>query len=103
MNQTGTNSENMSVWFMGYTPELATASMIAGANSMGHWITLNGQDVGGTYIYAAHGSTTAGPMWGDAMKKISTWLKGSDFVTPSGTDIAGIVTSLPDVNGMSIS
>ncbi|MGI8523504.1 MAG: penicillin-binding protein [Nocardioides sp.] len=98
--KTGTTDSNMSVWFMGYTPELATASMIAGANRLGHWITLNGQNVGGSYIEAAHGSTTAGPMWGDAMKTISTWLKGSDFVSPSGEDIAGIPSTVPNVNGM---
>ena len=62
---------NMAVWFVGYTPNLATASMIAGANDEGTWVTLNGQNVGGTFISAAHGSTTAGPMWGDAMKAIS--------------------------------
>ena len=41
--KTGTNDDNMSVWYMGYTPNLATASMIAGANRLGHWVTLNGQ------------------------------------------------------------
>ncbi len=34
--KTGTTQEGKSVWFMGYTPELATAAMIAGANSDGH-------------------------------------------------------------------
>ena len=48
--KTGTNDNNMSVWYMGYTPNLATASMIAGANSMGHWITLNGQLLNGTLL-----------------------------------------------------
>ena len=66
--KTGTTDSNMSVWFMGYTPNLATAAMIAGANQLGHWITLNGQTIGGTYTDVAHGSTTAGPMWCDAMK-----------------------------------
>ena len=42
--------------------------MIAGANSKGHPLSLNGQTVGGVFIQGAHGSTTAGPMWGDAMK-----------------------------------
>src|SRR3954452_2334556 len=72
--KTGTIDDNMAVWFCGYTPNLATASMIAGANSLGHWITLNGQTLKGGYVATAHGSTTAGPMWGDAMQVIQQWL-----------------------------
>ena len=44
-------------------------SMIAGANQEGHRITLERPDLGGSYIYAASGSGTAGPMWGDAMQR----------------------------------
>jgi membrane peptidoglycan carboxypeptidase len=98
--KTGTNDNNMSVWFMGYTPDLATASMIAGANSLGHWITLNGQTIGGVFTDVAHGSTTAGPMWYDAMSKIQNWLPDATFTPPNGQDINGIQTSVPDVAGM---
>jgi membrane peptidoglycan carboxypeptidase len=99
--KTGTNQDNMSVWFMGYTPNLATASMIAGANSLGHWITLNGQTIGGIYTDVAHGSTTAGPMWYDAMSVIQQWLPDATFTPPNGADINGVLTTLPDVGGMS--
>jgi membrane peptidoglycan carboxypeptidase len=98
--KTGTNDNNMSVWFMGYTPNLATASMIAGANSQGHWITLNGQTIGGIYTDVAHGSTTAGPMWYDAMSKIQNWLPDATFTPPNGQDISGVQTTVPDVAGM---
>jgi membrane peptidoglycan carboxypeptidase len=98
--KTGTNDNNMSVWFMGYTPNLATASMIAGANSQGHWITLNGQTIGGVYTDVAHGSTTAGPMWYDAMSKIQNWLPDATFTPPNGQDISGVQTTVPDVAGM---
>jgi len=100
--KTGTINDNMSVWFIGYTPSLATASMIAGANDVGHWITLNGQVVGGSYIVSAHGSTTAGPMWGQAMKAIEDTLPDEDFVPPAGTEISGILKEVPDVNGLSV-
>jgi membrane peptidoglycan carboxypeptidase len=98
--KTGTNDNNMSVWFMGYTPNLATASMIAGANRVGHWITLNGQTIGGVYTDVAHGSTTAGPMWYDAMKVIQNWLPNATFTPPNGNAVNGVLTTLPDVNGM---
>ncbi|HEX3931366.1 MAG TPA: transglycosylase domain-containing protein [Nocardioides sp.] len=97
--KTGTNNDNMSVWFMGYTPNLATASMIAGANRLGHWVTLNQQTIGGVYTDVAHGSTTAGPMWYDAMKIIQQWLPDARFTPPSGEDVNGVLTSVPDVGG----
>jgi membrane peptidoglycan carboxypeptidase len=88
--KTGTINNNMAVWFVGYTPDLATASMIAGANRQGHWTTLNGQTVGGRYIGRAAGSTNAGPMWGDAMKEIQQWLPSTDFVRPDPRRIRGV-------------
>ncbi|MGC4112867.1 MAG: penicillin-binding protein [Nocardioides sp.] len=99
--KTGTNNNNMSVWFMGYTPNLSTASMIAGANKLGHWVSLNGQVLAGSYVPTAHGSTTAGPMWYDAMKVIQQWLPDATFTPPSGQDVNGVLTSVPDVGGAS--
>ena len=80
--KTGTIDQNMAVWFIGYTPDMAAAAMIAGANRLGHWVTLNGQTVGGEHIVEAFGSTQAGPIWGDAMKVIQQWLPDRDFVPP---------------------
>ena len=100
--KTGTIQGNMAVWFMGYTPNLATAAMIAGANDDGTWVTLNGQVVGGSGIGEAFGSTVAGPMWGDAMHVIQQWLPDDDFTPPSGQDIAGVLTEIPDTGGMSV-
>jgi len=98
--KTGTINSNMAVWFDGYTPALATASMIAGANQLGHWITLNGQTVGGSYIATAHGSTTAGPMWADAMRAVQDLLPDMDFVAPIKTQQPQNLTIVPNVVGM---
>jgi membrane peptidoglycan carboxypeptidase len=99
--KTGTISENMAVWFDGYTPALATASMIAGANSEGHWVTLNGQSIGGQYVATAHGSTNAGPMWADAMRAIQDDLPDEDFVKPLKTSSdTRDVSVVPNVVGM---
>ena len=87
--KTGTIDDNMAVWFIGYTPDLAAAAMIGGANRMGHWVTLNGQVVGGELITEAFGSTQAGPIWGDAMKAIEKWLPDRDFVPPPGEVVTG--------------
>ena len=99
--KTGTRSDNMSVWFDGYTPALATASMIAGANQEGQPITLNGQTLNGRYVPSAHGSTTAGPMWADAMREIQDLLPDLDFVPPIKTTGSQDVAIVPNVVGMS--
>ena len=92
--KTGTIQDNKAVWFIGYTPNLATAAMLAGANSLGHPITLNGQYVGGSYIDRAFGSTQAGPIWGEAMQRDPGLLPDVDFIAPDPNAIEGqMVTS----------
>lgn len=98
--KTGTINSNMAVWFDGYTPSLATVSMIAGANQEGHWVTLNGQTLNGRYVPSAHGSTTAGPMWADAMRAIQGLLPDVDFVKPIRTQPSPGLTIVPNVVGM---
>lgn len=99
--KTGTTQDGKSVWFVGYTPNLATAAMIAGANSLGQPIPLAGQTVGGSYIASASGSGIAGPMWGDAMRVIETWLDDETFVPPDLSAITGDTTTIPSTGGMS--
>jgi membrane peptidoglycan carboxypeptidase len=100
--KTGTTNGNRAVWFIGYTPNMAAASMIAGANAQGHWRTLNGQTVGGVYISGAHGSTNAGPVWGDAMKAIQQYLPDENFGSPNPQTIDGQSVSVPSLYGSSI-
>jgi membrane peptidoglycan carboxypeptidase len=98
--KTGTIDSNMAVWFVGYTPNLATAAMLAGANSLGHWITLNGQYVGGQYISRAFGSTYAGPIWAGAMQAIDDYLPDAEFTDPDPTAISGRPVDVPSVGGL---
>ncbi len=100
--KTGTTNGSFSVWFVGYTPNLATASMVAGADDNGNWITLDGQVLGGSTTYSAAGSTTAGPIWGDAMQAIAPLLAPESFVAPSAQDVVGVLTPVPFVAGMSV-
>ncbi|MBC7277310.1 transglycosylase domain-containing protein [Nocardioides sp.] len=101
--KTGTINGNRAVWFMGYTPKLATAAMIAGANYDGTWKSLNGQVVGGSYIGSASGSGQAAPMWGDAMQVIDQYLKAQDFHEVDPQVIAGNTVDVPWVGGMTVS
>ena len=100
--KTGTAQNATSVWFVGYTPNLAAAAMIAGVNAGGQPIQLGGQTVGGIFRPTATGSGFAGPIWGDAMGVVEQWLEDVDFVPPDATSIEGLLVSVPDVSGMSV-
>jgi membrane peptidoglycan carboxypeptidase len=99
--KTGTIQNNKAVWYVGYTPNLSTAAMLAGANSLGHPITLNGQVVNGSFIAEAFGSTYAGPIWGQAMQTVDNFLPDVSFVPPDPNAILGRPAVVPDVQGMS--
>jgi membrane peptidoglycan carboxypeptidase len=92
--KTGTTSSQKSVWFVGYTPQMAAAAMIAGANEFGTPVSLQYQTVGGVFISSASGSGFAAPIWGDAMKVIDDDTPYENFVYPSTVPGAG-VTSVP--------
>ncbi|MBS2939922.1 penicillin-binding protein [Nocardioides sp. J2M5] len=100
--KTGTTNDGRSVWFVGYTPKLAAAAMIAGANGEGQWLELEGQTIGGRPIYSASGSGFAGPVWGDAMGAIQDRIPYEDFQAPAGDEIAGVLTGVPDVSGQTV-
>jgi membrane peptidoglycan carboxypeptidase len=93
--KTGTTQEGKSVWFVGYTPQLAAAAMIGGANALGVPIGLAGQTIGGQYVPSASGSGFAAPIWGDAMKVYDNFLGFQDFVYPSTVPGAGETVAGP--------
>ena len=101
--KTGTTQDGKAVWFVGYTPNLATAAMIAGANSEGQPIPLAGLTVGGQTIFEASGSGIAGPMWGESMGVISQWLEDATFTRPDISALLDQGGEVPSVGGLSIS
>jgi membrane peptidoglycan carboxypeptidase len=99
--KTGTINGARTVWFIGYTPALTTASMVAGANSEGHWIGLEGQTIGGDYVASASGTELAAPMWYDAMSVIDNWLPNTPFEQPDAKTVNGVPATVPSTGGMS--
>ena len=99
--KTGTTNDNKSVWFSGYTPNLAGAAVVAGVKKNGNQDTLDFKSIGGYVRNLTSGSTTAGPIWGDAFKAIAQWLPDDDFTRPSSTDVAGLLIPVPSVAGKS--
>ena len=100
--KTGTINNNRAVWFVGYTPNMAAASMIAGVNGRGHWLSLNGQTVGGSYISRASGSRHAGPIWGNAMQAIEGRLPDAEFTRPDPRRVEGRPVVVPDLRAMTV-
>ncbi|MCL3817355.1 transglycosylase domain-containing protein [Aeromicrobium wangtongii] len=89
--KTGTTQDNKAVWYSGYTPELATASMIAGVVTNSKNPELNGRpkSLAGVTINgrlldfnSVGGSSLAGPMWAKAMQKIQDSLTPVNFDPP---------------------
>jgi membrane peptidoglycan carboxypeptidase len=92
--KTGTTQDNQAVWYTGYTPELATASMIAGVITNDKKEELNGRpkSLAGVTINgrlldfnAVGGSSLAGPMWAKAMQTIQSTLTPVNFDPPPKT------------------
>jgi membrane peptidoglycan carboxypeptidase len=82
--KTGTTQDNKAVWYMGYTPELVAASMIAGVDSKGRPKSLAGVTLRGALINFSQvgGSSLAGPMWKKAMGVIQDYLSPVNFDPP---------------------
>ncbi|MEV5003266.1 transglycosylase domain-containing protein [Nocardioides sp. LML1-1-1.1] len=99
--KTGTTNGNLSVWFSGYTPNLAGASVVAGVKKNGNQDTLDGKSIGGYVRGSTSGSTTAGPIWGNTFKAVAQYLPDDDFVRPSSSDVAGLLVPVPSVAGKS--
>jgi membrane peptidoglycan carboxypeptidase len=82
--KTGTTQKNRAVWYVGYTPKLVAASMIAGADEEGRPRSLTGTTLRGRTISFAQvgGSSLAGPMWKKAMGVIQRDLPRERFASP---------------------
>ena len=96
--KTGTTNSNRAVWYVGYTPRLAAASMIAGADDQGRPRSLAGATLRGQPISFAQvgGSSLAGPMWKKAMGPISEQLPPIEFAPPPEDEPDGDDPRAPD-------
>src|SRR5918994_260231 len=100
--KTGTSTANKSVWFAGYTPNLASTVVVAGVNEVGDPESLDGKSIGGIVYPSTSGSTTAAPIWGQTFRAIAPFLPDETFVDPSGEAIEGVLVPVPDVSGQSV-
>lgn len=62
--KTGTSDQRRNVWFVGYTPDLATAVRVGGDSDL---VAMENITIAGTYHEKAGGGSVAGPIWRQAM------------------------------------
>jgi membrane peptidoglycan carboxypeptidase len=98
--KTGTAQSAESVWFMGYTPNMVGAAMVAGANDVGEPESLIGKAMGNEILYEPSGSGTAAPMWWGGMHVVQQWLPDRLFSVPNAKVIRGREITVPPVGGM---
>lgn len=98
--KTGTSNGFMSVWFAGYTPQLATA--VATADVDVPKVSLEGITLGGEYVAQAFGSTVPGPVWKEFMLDYHDDLDVEEFVEPDEETVRGETEKVPDVRGRSL-
>jgi membrane peptidoglycan carboxypeptidase len=99
--KTGTTNRRVSVWFVGYTPELATAVWAGNPSPPAGGYPLSNRTIGGVFYGNVCGGCLPGPIWRQMM---SNSLAGSDvtsFTSASSEVIDGKPQSVPNVSGMS--
>ncbi|NWN88154.1 MAG: transglycosylase domain-containing protein [Micrococcaceae bacterium] len=74
--KTGTNNASSSLWFIGYTSELTTASWAGRYSSLD---SLAGSTINGRYYNDVWGARIAGPMWVDYMQEAGPQYETAEF------------------------
>lgn len=96
--KTGTTNSSRNVWFVGFTPDLATAVWVGheGGERSLNYSVINGRRIG-----RAYGGGIAAPVWQQYMKPAHNGMPVRGFQDPSKTVTIGNTQPLPDVRGMS--
>jgi membrane peptidoglycan carboxypeptidase len=98
--KTGTAESNTEVWFIGYTPQLATAVWVGTPDNDKQKlrnIVLNGQ-----YYAYGYGYLLAAPIWQKVMLYGHRDLPVRYFGQPSSRVLNGVSVAIPSVTGMSV-
>jgi membrane peptidoglycan carboxypeptidase len=97
--KTGTTNDNVATWFVGYTPQVATAVWLGHPGSSK---TLNGSTIDGKRYRKMYGATLSAPIWHDYMAAVHKGLPVKDFPKPSSKIQYGEKVSVPNVVGKSV-
>ncbi|NHI20096.1 transglycosylase domain-containing protein [Phycicoccus endophyticus] len=101
--KTGTTENHNQGWFVGYTPQVATAvwtGNVVAADKNGALYTLNGKCFGDYGCFSkVFGNTVSAPVWAATMKRITEGMPAKDFPAPSEKARRGDLDPIPSVYG----
>lgn len=99
--KTGTTDNHVESWFVGYTPQLATAVWVGTPYSQSRMRDIR---LAGEYYADVFGGTIAAPIWKTLMDNTSEILGKPvrAFDDPSDKILEGDFVSVPNVSGMSV-
>jgi len=96
--KTGTTDAASDIWFLGYTPQRASAVAVTNPLKVE---SLKGYTLNGVYYGEVCGGCIPGPIWKAAMDEIMAPLPVQQFNRPDPTAVAGVQATVPDVRGLS--
>lgn len=100
--KTGTTNRRVSVWFVGYTPELSTAVWAGNPSPPPDGYPLQNLVIGGTYYGDVCGGCLPGPIWRQMMSEALADTPVSDFNDATSAVVQGDSISVPSVAGLSV-
>jgi membrane peptidoglycan carboxypeptidase len=99
--KTGTTDNHVESWFVGYTPQLASAVWVGTPYSQKRMKNVR---LGNDFYNEVFGGTISAPIWKQLMDRTSQILDKPirDFDEASGKVLEGDIISIPSVSGMSV-
>ncbi|HUR13829.1 MAG TPA: transglycosylase domain-containing protein [Mycobacteriales bacterium] len=95
--KTGTTDESKAAWFVGYTPQLATAVWVGKPTPT----PMRGVRINGRHYKAVYGGSLPAPIWRQVMINALKGVAPVDFVAPPKAS-TGTKVGVPDVRGLSV-
>jgi membrane peptidoglycan carboxypeptidase len=95
--KTGTTDNHYQSWFVGFTPQLATAVWVGTPYRQ---FRMKNVTLAGTYYGEVFGGTISAPIWQAIMTRASQGMPFRNFNDPSTQILNGSMLTVPDVHGL---
>lgn len=97
--KTGTTNRRVSVWFVGFTPELATAVWAGNPSPPSGGYPLANRTIGGVFYGNVCGGCLPGPIWQQTMRTALSGTPAGSFTSASSDVVDGKPQQVPNVSG----